>query len=215
MTNLSNIAKSLNQESISSILFEYLDDYGLNKKLIDVVLCESGIYAILSDGKMIKTVMHKNLIDIKEYKKSGAPLFHIFGCKFLKEAEKEEKIEEYKISFKRANSFNFIVREGNREIKVFHDISLELCPECMKMQEKSLDFDSFFQSVFDCLDLQKRKRDVELISIIYKKLKHFSCEKCNKKVSIQDIEDLKLKIYKDSSILKNGAKLKILCKECV
>lgn len=210
MKKTSNALDLLRENSISKELYRCLSSAGLNRNLCDLIIAKRAMFAILSDSVVVRCAIFRHILNLKEYKQNGAPNLHIAMCDDL--AKEELNDGTFKVCTKNQNSFSFVVRDKNEEVKRSLDVELQICPKCLEIAKKRFSFLEFTQSTKETLEDEV---DCEIVSTFYKKFKHLTCNRCNKRVSLKEVESLKLLFFDDNRYVKNAKRLELVCLDCL
>ena len=96
----------------------------------DVLFLEDGIFILLPEKELLKGVVYKKIIKTKELESDGIPRYHIYHCDILKKDFETNK-NIYVFSIPHKNSFDFTVKEGRVDVKIYYDKPLDICPSCL------------------------------------------------------------------------------------
>lgn len=231
--SLTNTIQKMGRLDTGFLISEQLTTSGLKLSLCDVVFGDLGIYILLPDGTIIKSLITKQAVTQREFQVDGLPPLHLFLCNLLREELEVEQDSALRLYHKSVNEFDITVYSGKVEARIYREKPLEICPHCLEhyrnyfgnVSEYGLfDLKSFlsrtliqdhYDSLFDTEDHLPLSMEVEewkRIENFRKRELGFCCEQCGIELKGRYSEYLRGHYSFSKRYYKE--RMKLLCPAC-
>lgn len=108
---------------------------GIVLKYVDIIFGKYFIYALTPNNILHACVIYPYILSHSDYKNGKRPVIHFCNCNVLWEIYNKDSTHiKAKIPYK--NSFDYKVKANNSDVKLFYDLSLPFCSECIKIYEQ-------------------------------------------------------------------------------
>lgn len=127
---------------MSKSYFSNLDSFfrdelnnGIFVKYADIVFGKTFIYAITPQNVVIPCVIYLSKLSSSEYKKGVRPILHFCNCnKLWSMYDKDSTMLKAQTPAK--NLFDYSVKQNRVDVKLFYNMELPMCSECVSIYEK-------------------------------------------------------------------------------
>jgi len=101
----------------------------------DILFLEDGIFIFLPKKELQFGIVYKKILQRREVEESGLPYLHLYLCDILKK-DRDHLRNLYTFIRCERNGFDFVVKEGRVDVKVYYEKPLEVCPICVERYNK-------------------------------------------------------------------------------
>ncbi len=214
MIDISESAKTFEGFSSKYLLSDVARDLlqkGIAISDTEMLFLHDALLYFLPNKELVRGVVYKKILQRSEVESEGIPRYHIAFCDILKDDFLHRR-GAYVFRVPQKNSFDFTVKEGRVDVKVYYDKPLHICPSCLNIYNaifgtkkgvKEFDFLSDF-----LLNAAKLPPEEErYVTERYRSLFGDYCDSCGtREVEIKSFVTLKK---------GRGLFVKSLCKNCL